>query len=680
MRFLAVLALGSALIGSGFAETAAPAGKPVLGSWGVETQNISKTVKPGEDFYRYVNEGWLATAQPVPGFPYNNAFTDAYLRTQVQLQALIDGILAASAAANSDEGQIAALYRSYVDVARRNELGLTPIKADLDAILAAASVDELIALTARPILPSSVMLGGVLTDDKNPTRYVVATVPGGLSLPSRDYYLAEGEAYAGARQAFVAYAAGVFTRAGIADADVKAAALLAFETKIAETHWTPTEKRDSIKSYHLMTRAELNAYAPGFPWDQYLAVAGFGEAKEVLLLQDTGTQKLAKLFAETDLETLKTHMAFHFLDAMSGSLSEEWEKASFDFYSGTLAGIKEQLSLANRAQAFLHDAIGEVLGRAYAKAYFPEASRAIMDEMVANLRTVYRKHLTEAPWMDEPTRKQALIKLEAIVSHIGFPERIRDWSGVTFDPQDLIGNRRKISEFENADAKRKLGESRRDWQWPYPAMEINAGYSTQLNSITFPAGILQSPFFDPHADIAVNYGSIGAVIGHEIGHAFDDQGSQSDETGALRNWWTDASRAEFNKRTEALVAQYNAYSPLEGMTVNGQLTLGENIADLGGVTIAYEAYQLYVAQNQGGSAPVIDGFTGDQRFFLAWGQVWRDRTTPDMARQNLLTDVHSPGEFRANGPLRNFDAWYAAFDVKEGDKMYLPPDQRVKIW
>jgi endothelin-converting enzyme/putative endopeptidase len=282
--------------------------------------------------------------------------------------------------------------------------------------------------------------------------------------------------------------------------------------------------------------------------------------------------------------------------------------------------------------------------------------------------------------MDEATRKAALVKLAAIVKHVGYPDRWRDWSSVFFDPADPVGNRRKAVAFQRTDAIAMLGEKRREWQWGSPATEINAGYSPKMNSITFPAGILQPPFFDPNADDAVNYGAIGAVIGHELGHAFDDEGSQSDEKGALRNWWSDASRAEFSKRTAVLVQQFDAYVPLPGVHVNGELTLGENIGDLGGITIAYEAYRIFVDQEQGGKAPVIDGFTGDQRFFLSWGQLWRGFTTSDMARQNLLSDPHSPHEFRVNGSLRNVDAWYAAFGVKEGDKLYLPPDKRVRIW
>jgi endothelin-converting enzyme/putative endopeptidase len=424
----------------------------------------------------------------------------------------------------------------------------------------------------------------------------------------------------------------------------------------------------------------LNAYAPGFPWADYLAESGFKGQQEIVLNTDTAVQKLAALFAATPIETLRAYLAFHFINNFAPVLSDDWQKRNFAFFGARLSGTPERQPLKDRAVGFISKNVGEVFGRVYVKSYFPADYRAKMDQLVANLRTAFRKRLEANAWMDEPTRKEALVKLDGITSRIGYPTRWRDYSAVAMDKGDLVGNWRKIAAFELADSIKALGEARRDWQWGYSAQEINAGYSPSMNSITFPAGILQPPFFDPHADPAVNYGAIGAVIGHEIGHAFDDQGSQSDATGALRNWWTAASRAEFNKRAGVLVEQFNAYSPIKGMNVNGALTLGENIGDLGGITIAYDAYRLFVAQQPDGKAPEIDGFSGDQRFFLSWAQLWRDFTTPDQQRQNLLSDVHSPGEFRANGALRNFDAWYDAFAVKAGDAMYLPPEKRVRIW
>lgn len=674
---LIAFAIALPLLASTLAAKAAD--KPVLGTWGVETQHLSRTVKPGDDFYRYVNEGWLKTAAPPPGLPFANAFVDAYLRTQGQLQTLIDRILASSPQPGSDEAKIAALYRSYVDIERRNALGLAPVAAALESIRGVTSRDDVLMLMARPFFKGPIDVG-VVIDDKAPQSYVVTLGQGGLGLPSRDYYLAPDEPYAGHRKAYVAYIADVFRRAGIAAGDAEAQAILDYETKLAQAQWTVTERRDAVKTYHAMTMPELEAYAPGFGWSRYFAALGLGSPPKVVLQTDTGLQKAAAIFASTDVSTLRAYLAFHYVNDMAPLLTADWDDRNFAFYGTRLGGIPQQQSLANRAQAFIAGSFGEILGRAYARSFFPASHREQMDLMIRHLRDAYRKRLETNAWMDEPTRQAALVKLAAIVQHIGFPDRWRDWSAVSFDPVDLIGNKLAIHRFELADAIARLGESRRDWQWGYPATEINAGYSPSLNSITFPAGILQSPFFDSAADPAVNYGSIGAVIGHELGHAFDDQGSQSDEKGALRNWWTPGARAEFNKRADVLVEQFNGYTAMPGLNINGRLTLGENIGDLGGLVIGLEAYRTFVNEQQGGKAPVIDGYTGEQRYFLAWGQLWRDFTEPDTLRRNVLTDPHSPNMFRVNGALRNVDGWYEAFGVKPGDAMYVAPEKRVKIW
>lgn len=653
--------------------------KPVLGAWGIETQHISRTVKPGDDFYRYVNEGWLKTAAPPPGLPYANAFVDAYVRTQGQLRALIDSILASRPEPGSDEDKIATLYRSYVDMDRRNALGLTPIAPDLEEVRAIRDHADAAQVMGRPLAKSPVG-AAVIVDSRDPRRYTVVLAQGGLGLPGREYYLDPQEPYAGHRTAYLAHITEVFRRAGIEGGAAKARAILDFETRLAEVQWSPSETRDPVKTYHAMTRAELEAYAPGFAWSQYWASTGIGVPERVVLQTDSAIQKTAGILAATDIETLRAYLTFHYIDDLSPLLSAEWNDLNFAFYSTRLGGIPEQQSIGNRAQAYLAANFGEILGRAYARRYFPASHREQMDLMVGHLRAAFHKRLEANAWMDEPTRRAAIVKLDGIVSHIGYPDRWRDWSTVSFTAGDLVANQRAIVRFFVADAVARLGEPRRDWQWGYPATEINAGYSPSFNSITFPAGILQSPFFDPAADAAVNYGSIGAVIGHELGHAFDDQGSQSDETGALRNWWTAAARAEFDKRAAVLVQQFDGFTALPGLNVNGRLTLGENIGDLGGLTIGLDAYRTFVDERLGGKAPVIDGFTGEQRYFLAWGQLWRDFTTQDTLRRNVLTDPHSPSEFRVNGALRNLDAWTTAFGVKEGDALYLPPEKRVRIW
>jgi endothelin-converting enzyme/putative endopeptidase len=679
MRKVVSFLLAAAISGSlAIAGTAAADNKPVLGSWGVETQFISKDIKPGDDFYRFVNEGWLKTATPPPGFPYSNALTDASLKTQAQLRELMANILASNPEAGSDEALIADFYKSYMDVAKRNALGLTPLKPKIAAIAALKTREEVAGMMGQAFMASFIS-AGVGIDAKNPKRYVVKLSQSGLGLPSPEYYLTAGDAYDGIRTAYLAHISGVFTRAGVPDADSKSKAIMDLETRIAVLSWTAAQRRDPVKGYNLMTRDALEAYAPGFSWGHYMDSAGFGGVKEVVLSTDASIQALAKLFGETDVETMKAYLTYHYIDSLAFFLSEDWETADFAFHSTLLQGIAEQDSRENRAMATIGAILAEPLGHAYAKAYFPEDYRAKMEDLVANIRAAFKARLEANVWMDETTRERALAKLAAISSYVGYPDKRRDFSSIRLDPADLFGNVMRLTEFENADAIKMLDEPRREWMWTINAHVINAGYAPLLNSITFPAAILQSPFFDPYADPAVNYGAIGAVIGHELGHGFDDQGSQYDSAGVLRNWWTDASRAEFDKRTAVLVSQYNEYSPIEGMHVNGALTLGENIGDLGGISIAYDAYQIHVAKEEGGKAPVIDGFTGDQRFFLAWAQLWREVAKPDRIRQQLLSDPHSPNEYRVY-TVRNLDAWYKAFAVQPGDTMYLSPEKRVSIW
>jgi len=395
---------------------------------------------------------------------------------------------------------------------------------------------------------------------------------------------------------------------------------------------------------------------------------------------DTAVRDLAKLFAETPVADLQSYMLFHALDEWSNSLSDEWVEANFDFHRRKLMGVAQRRPLELEAVGAVNGMFGEEIGRTYVAEYFPAAHRAEINTMVGYLRDMYRERITKLDWMDAPTKAEAITKLDKVVSHIGYPERWHDRSSIRIDRGDLAGNQKRILDWNRADRLKNLEEGTRDWEFPLNPQEVNAGYSSALNSVTFPAGILQPPYFDPAADPAVNFGAIVAVIGHEFGHAFDDKGSRSDGDGRVREWWSAASRTEFEKRTAGLVEQFNQYEPVPGAKINGRQNLGENIGDLGGLAIAHAAYRKYVDEKQGGKAPVIDGFTGDQRFFLSWAQVWRSLVTESEERRRLLSDPHSPGEFRVNGIVRNVDAWYDAFGVKPGDKLYLPPEARVRIW
>jgi len=653
--------------------------KAAIGEWGVDTKGLSKTVSPGDDFYLYVNEAWLKSAQIPAGLPVIDSFAEVYLSTEQRVAGIITEAREGNDAPGSPEQQIADFHRSHSNVARRNALGITPIASNLSIMAGTTDRADLARIMAYPWM-DGMFSGGVVTDANDARRQIAGIAASGLTMPSRDYYLAETEPYIGYRKALLDYIAASFRRAGIPDADARAATVLALETEIAKRQWSTAEKRDVVRMNHVMTPAKLIDYAPGFPWNAFLTEMKLDKQPQIKVLTDTAVRDTAKLFAETPVADLQSFLLFHTLDAWAESLSEPWVQAHFDFHKKTLMDVPQRRSADLESIVAVNSALGEEIGRTYVAEYFGGSDRAKVDEMVGYLRATFRNRIEKLDWMDAATRAEALAKLDKIVSHIGYPDRWHDRSSVRIGADDLVGNQNRLVEWARADQLKTLTEGTRDWEFPYSPQEINAGYIASLNSITFPAGVLQPPFFDAKADPAVNFGSIAAVIGHEVGHGFDDQGSRSDGDGKLRNWWTPASRAEFDKRTAGLVEQFNQYEPVPGTKINGRQNLGENIGDLGGLTVAYAAYRSYVDEKQGGKAPVIDGYTGDQRFFLAWAQLWRNITTEAEKRRRLLSDPHSPGEFRVNGIVRNVDAWYEAFGVKPGDKLYLAPEKRVKIW
>lgn len=652
---------------------------PELGAWGIETKNFSQSLRPGDDFYRYVNEGWLRSAQLPAGLAQVDGFTTLYLRNQARVREIILSLGAKSYPAGSREQQIADMYRSVSDHARLDALGLSPIRDDLAAIQRVRTHSDIARLMAVA-WQQSFFSPGVIIDMDAPLRYVPAVEQSGLTLPGPDYYLAAGENFKALRAALRAHVIASLRRAGIADAQRKAAAIVDLETRIARLHWTQAQKNDDIRMHRPMSPAELAQFAPGFDWQAFLGARGFASVPKIDVRTDTAIQGLAALFAETPVAVLQDYMTFHLLDGWADSLTTQWQEAHFDFHSRKVRGIAQRQTPENEAVQTVNKAVGEQIGALFVQRWFPASHRQQVKDMVDLVRASFRDRIGRLAWMDEPTRAQARDKLDKIVDHIGYPDRWNDLSGISIRPDDLVGNHKRILQWRTADALASLGEPRRDWQWPYVPQEVNAGYISTFNSVIFPAGILQAPYFDPAADPAVNFGAIAAVIGHEFGHAFDDQGSRSDGEGKLRDWWTPASRAEFERRTQGLVDQFNVYEPVPGVRINGRQNLGENIGDLGGLSISHEAYRRFVAQRQGGKAPVIDGLTGDQRFFLAWAQIWRSRVLPDEERRRVLVDNHSAGEFRTNGIVRNVDAWYEAFGVKPGDRLYLPPEQRVTIW
>jgi endothelin-converting enzyme/putative endopeptidase len=672
----AVLTIGQASLVS---AVAAPGTGAEFGKWGVETQYLSPTVKPGDDFYRYVNEGWLKTARIPAGFPMEGSFVELMLRTDKQVQSIIDDVTSKPSVPGSPEQQIADMHASYMDMARRNALGCSMLLPEVKSILKVADRREL-ARRMGGIGYTSLVNCGAAIDPGNPARYILTLEQSGLGMPGRDYYLKKGKHYVELRTAYAAYIEGVLNRAGVKDARRKAAEILAFETKIAARHWSPEEVRDAVKNHHPMAVKALSGYAPGFDWTAFLGEAGYGDVQQVDVNNDTAIKALSSLFAETPVRTLQAYAAYHYLSNHAALLSDEWVNADFDMFSRRIGGVNEQRPLNERAVQFLNGIVGEQIGKLYVERYFPPESKAEIDKLVKFLRLAFRERLTRVEWMDEATRLAAVAKLDAIASKIGYPDKWHDYSSIQVSRNDLVGNVHRFREWAKRDSKAKLDEPVRKWEWAKYPQEINAYYSTTGAEIVFPAGILQPPFFDPKADAAVNFGAIGMVIGHEMGHGFDDQGSRYDGTGALRNWWGESSRRNFEARAAMLVAQYDKYSPVAGLNMSGKLTLGENIGDLGGIAIAWSGYQKLVEADYHGKAPVLDGFTGNQRFFLGYAQLWRSVATDDFLRKSTLTDPHSPSEFRINGVLRNFAPWYEAYGVTSNNKLYLAPEERVSIW
>lgn len=658
-------------------DTAMAESDPRLGEFGVETQHISETVDPGDDFFTYVNEGWLQTAEYPAGFSSFNGFTELYLETEARVEEIIHRSANGNPAPGTPEYQIGTLYNDFLNTDRIEELGLTPLQADIDGILASETHEDIARWFGRPSQMSMFSMG-VTIDPGDPTRYVISTGQAGLGLPNRDYYLREDDPFPGHREAYVDYMTGLFDRAGIDNGRERAEAILALETAIAEIHWDRAQVRDRIANYNLMTVDELIEFAPGFDWRAFLEEEDVASQEEIIVNTDTAVQALAQLFSETPVETLRSYLAFHFIDNHTAMLPEAYDTASFEFYGRRLNGTEEQRPRELRAVQFVNGQLGELIGQVYVEEHFPPEYREQMTELVEYLRRAFADRLETLEWMDEETRAEAFAKLEAFIPKIGYPTQWRDYSSIEMEPGQLIANSNAVGDWGRADSRSRLGGPIRQWEWFMSPQTVNAYYSSQRNEIVFPAAILQAPFFDPHADMAVNFGAIGGVIGHEMGHGFDDQGSRSDGTGLQRNWWTEFARNEFESRTAVLEEQYNGFCPIEGDCVRGAQTMGENIGDLGGLSIALHAYRMYLEDHGGGEE--INGFTPEQRFFMGWAQVWRGIQTEDSMRNRLITGVHSPNQYRVNGVVRNMDAWYDAFGVTEEDALYLAPENRVSIW
>jgi len=657
---------------SGAGTAAQPAAKARYGNAGIDLDARDMSVRPGNDFFSYANRTWLQR-NPIPadrtGF---SLWTVLDEDIEQQLKAIVD-----NPGTDAVGRQVGDFYASWMDEAGIEARGLTPARPYLDRIAAVRNRDDLLRLFATQGYPAPIGIG-IIPDPADPTRYTAFASQSGLGMPNRDYYLREGADYDRYRAAYRDYIVTLHRLAGIADGEAKADAIIALERRMAEAHWTPERSRDIRQIYNPMNREQLNTLAPQFGWTASLEQLGLGNVPTVVAAQTSAITATGQLLDTVPLDTWKDWMTFHFLSGNAQYLPRAYDEANFNFYSRSLRGVETQRDRWKRGLGLLNNQMGEAVGRIYVERHFPAESRRQMTELIGNLRGAFQERLQRLDWMDDATRAQALAKLDTFEPRIGHPERFIDYSSIRVDRADLLGNALRAGEFDWNLQVSRLGGPVDRGLWGMNPQTINASYNPLLNQITFPAGILQPPFFDPHADPAVNYGAIGAVIGHEIGHGFDDQGRRFDATGRLRDWWTPETDRLFTERATRLGAQYSSYQPLPGLNVNGQLTMGENIGDLGGLEMAYAAYRRHVAQH--GEPPVIDGLTGDQRFFLAWAQVWRGQYREGTLRERVLTDPHSPYEFRVNGAVRNIDAWYRAFNVQPGDALYLPPEQRVRIW
>lgn len=672
-----------------------------FGEWGFDPAYLSTDIKPGDDFNAYANKKWIDANPLPPEFSRIGAFTLLGEKSTADVKALVDEFAAKDPASlSADQKRILDAYRSFLDTEAIEAAGLAPAQPWLQRIYGATSLEKLAGLWATPGFASPVN-AFVSIDAKQPDRQIASVGFGGLGMPDRDYYLDTTDKGREIQAKYKAYLTFLLGEAGYQDPAAAAESVYAFEETIArEIAWDRTVRRNRDLTYNLLSADDLAAISGKVPVAAMLAQIGIEKspgflvslmpptAEEIaagkldaatLAKIGSGLPGMLTLLGETPPATLQAWMAKEFLSGNAPVLPKRFDDARFAFYSQTLQGTPEQRPRWKRAIAEMEGLIGELVGKEYVARYFPPQSKAAMDELVANLRLALSQSIDEITWMGDATKKEARAKLASFDPKIGYRSNLETYDGLTITAGDPIANRMATAAWARADNVAKLGQPVDRTEWAMLPQTVNAYYNSVKNEIVFPAGILQQPFFALTNDIAVNYGAIGGVIGHEIGHGFDDQGSKSDASGALRNWWTDADRAAFDKLGDALVAQYNAFCPLdEGKTcVNGRFTLGENIGDVGGLSMAYRAYKI---ATKGKEVPVIDGLTGDQRFFLAWAQVWRSTQREANYRNRLLTDPHSPEEYRVNGVVRQLDEWYEAFGVKPGDAMYLPPEKRVRIW
>jgi len=653
-----------------------PPPKAAIGEFGLDLTAAKPDVKAGDDFFAHASGKWYDTFVIPEDRASYGIFTTLDEQSQQRVREIIEQASAKHPAQGTPEQKIGDFYASYVDQAAIDAAGLKPLQEDLDRITAAKTKQDIAVLFGAPGFQST-FGAGIGPDLKNPNVYTVGIGQGGLGLPDRDYYLKNDPQLKQIRTKYEAYIAQMLALADIADGKAKARRIMAFETAIAKVSWSIEKRRDVDANYNPRTVDQLVKYAPGFDWRAFLTSSELGSRQNVVLGELTAIRDIAKVFAETPLGTLKDYITFHHLNSNAPVLPQKFDDARFGFYGATMRGQPKQRERWKRAVDNVNGALGEQVAQVYVSKYFPPASKAKMEQLVATLLASLGERVDALAWMTPETKKRAHEKLATFLPKIGYPDKWKDYSTLEIRRGDPLGNAKRAALWDWNRQLARLDKPVDRTEWFLMPQEINAYYNPQNNEIVFPAAILEPPFFDPNADAAVNYGAIGAVIGHEIGHGFDDQGRKFGPDGSLMDWWSAQDAKAFTERTDRLVKQYSAFEPLPGLHVNGASTLGENIGDLGGLNMAYTAYHRSL---NGKEAPVINGLTGDQRFFLSWAQVWRAKYRDGVLREQVLSDVHSPAYFRVNGTVRNMEAWYKAFDVKPGDKLYLAPEERVSIW
>lgn len=647
---------------------------------GIETSSFDASIRPQDDFYRHVNGGWLSkTALPADRASYGT-FVQLSDTAEADLHALIQEAAAqANRQAGSTAQQVGDLFASFSNETKVNELGAAPVKprlAEIAGIKTPAEMATLVGKLSMIGLPGPVGTG-VLPDAGDPTRMILYVSQGGTALPDRDYYLKPDARFVEIRTKYLQYLERVFTLADWPAPAASAKSVLDVETALAKIQWTSVETRDALKTYNKYTVARFLADMPGFDWTTWAREQGLDKTSEWVVEEPSFVKGFSAMVPRTPIAAWKSWLAAQVLRMNAPLLSQPFQDAQFEFFNKTLSGQQVPRLRWKRGVQLVGASVGEALGQLYVARHFSPASKTRMETLIANLVEAYRQSISEVDWMTPATRQAALAKLAKFRSKVGYPDKWRDYSGLKIVADDLVGNVERANRFESDYQIAKLGKPVDHDEWEMTPQTVNAYYEPLKNEIVFPAAILQPPFFDPSADDAANYGAIGAVIGHEIGHGFDDQGRRFDGDGKLRDWWTAEDEAEFTKRTKALIDQFNAFTPLPGLHINGALTIGENIGDLGGLSIAYRAWKISLG---GKPSPVIDGLTGDQRYFMGWAQAWRAKASDAYLQRQVLADPHAWAEFRVTGPVSNIQAFYDAFNVKPGDKLFRAPDARVKIW